>query len=271
MIGKLLFHTDNKALVEILNKKSSKSKQVMQLVRPLILVAMLNNIHFKAFHIEGYKNSIADSISRKQWEKFWTLVPEADVNPLTIPEDCIRDEIEHLTLSSIAPNTKMVYSNGLNAFNNFRNQYNLESIWHPPIDQLCTFVVHLSLRNTSHSTVSCYLSAVGFQCKLMDVMDTTQNFLLRKMLEGIKRTKGKKDCRLPITKDLLCKIITTTSAICNTDFEASLFSASFPLAYYAFLELMNLLIATIINRITSFLYMILSLPSFVNQRKWLLS
>lgn len=87
MIGKLLFHTDNKALVEILNKKSSKSKQVMQLVRPLILVAMLNNIHFKAFHIEGYKNSIADSISRKQWEKFWTLVPEADVNPLTIPED----------------------------------------------------------------------------------------------------------------------------------------------------------------------------------------
>lgn len=84
---KILFHTDNKALVEILNKKSSKSKQVMQLVRPLILMAMLNNIHFKAFHIEGYKNSIADSISRKQWEKFWTLVPEADVNPLTIPED----------------------------------------------------------------------------------------------------------------------------------------------------------------------------------------
>lgn len=84
---KILFHTDNKALVEILNKKSSKSKQVMQLVRPLILMAMLNNIHFKAFHIEGYKNSIADSISRKRWEKFWTLVPEADVNPLTIPKD----------------------------------------------------------------------------------------------------------------------------------------------------------------------------------------
>lgn len=84
---KILFHTDNQAQVEILNKKSSKSKQVMQLVRPLILVAMLNNIHFKVFHIEGYKNSIADSISRKQWEKLWTLVPEADVNPLTIPED----------------------------------------------------------------------------------------------------------------------------------------------------------------------------------------
>lgn len=49
----ILFHTDNKALVEILNKKSSKSKQVMHLVRPLISMAMLNNIHFIAFHIEG--------------------------------------------------------------------------------------------------------------------------------------------------------------------------------------------------------------------------
>lgn len=132
---------------------------------------------------------------------------EADVNPLTIPEDCIRDEIEHLTLSSIAPNTKMVYSNGLNAFNNFRNQYNLESIWHPPIDQLCTFVVHLSLRNTSHSTVSCYLSAVGFQCKLMDVMDTTQKFLLRKMLEGIKELRGKKTVGFRLQKICYVKLL----------------------------------------------------------------
>ena len=48
---KILFHTDNKALVEILNKKSSKSKQVMQLVRPLILMAMLNNIHSSFGHL----------------------------------------------------------------------------------------------------------------------------------------------------------------------------------------------------------------------------
>lgn len=64
----MLFHTGNRALVEILNKKSPKSKQVKQLVRPIILMTILNNIHFKAFHIESYKNSIA--ISRKQWERF---------------------------------------------------------------------------------------------------------------------------------------------------------------------------------------------------------
>lgn len=127
-------------------------------------------------------------------------------NSRRFSRDCIRAEIEHLTLSSLAPNTKLVYSNGLNAFTKFRNQYNLKSIWPPPIDQLRTFVANLSLKITSHSTVSCYLSAVGFQCKLMDVMDTTQIFLLRKMLEGIKRTIGKKDCRLPITEDLLSKL-----------------------------------------------------------------
>lgn len=193
-------------------------------------------------------------------------------NSRRFSRDCIRDEIEHLTLSSIAPNTKLVYSNGLNAFNNFRNQNNLESIWPPPIDQLpvCTFIAQLSLRNTSHSTVSCYLSAVGFQCILLDVMDTTQKFLLRKMLEGIKRTKGKKDCRLLITKDLLCKIITTTSAVCNTDFEASLFS-SFSLAYYAFLRVGEFTYSNDNQSHHIISLHDIKLTSVVNQRKWLLS
>lgn len=69
-----------------------------------------------------YKNSIAYSISRKQWERFWTPVPEADVNSFvenSRRSACIRAEIEHLTLSFLAPNLKLVNLNDLNAFNNF--------------------------------------------------------------------------------------------------------------------------------------------------------
>lgn len=64
----LLFHMNNKALVSILNKKSSKSRRVMELGRPFVLHTMLYNMQFKAVHIEGRINSIADSISRKQWD-----------------------------------------------------------------------------------------------------------------------------------------------------------------------------------------------------------
>jgi hypothetical protein len=49
----ILFHTDNKALVCILNKKSSKSRRGMGLIRPLVLYTMLYNMQFKAIHIEG--------------------------------------------------------------------------------------------------------------------------------------------------------------------------------------------------------------------------
>jgi hypothetical protein len=61
----ILFHTDNLALVSILNKRSSKSKRVMELIRPLVLHTMLCNMQFKAVHIEGRVNSIADAISSK--------------------------------------------------------------------------------------------------------------------------------------------------------------------------------------------------------------
>lgn len=86
---KILFHTDNKALVSILNKKSSKSLRVMELVRPLVLHSMVNNIYFKACHIAGYNNAIADSISRKQWTRFRALAPESSLHPIPIPEDFI--------------------------------------------------------------------------------------------------------------------------------------------------------------------------------------
>ena len=83
----IMFHTDNKALVAILNKKSSKSCRVMQLVRPLVLKTMLCNMQFKACHIEGRFNCIADAISRKQWERFRRIAPTADVLPTPIPRD----------------------------------------------------------------------------------------------------------------------------------------------------------------------------------------
>lgn len=82
---KLLINTDNMALVHIVNSKSSKTDRVMSLIRPLVLICLKHNIQIKATHIIGYKNSIADSISRFQWQRFRTLAPHADPFPTQIP------------------------------------------------------------------------------------------------------------------------------------------------------------------------------------------
>jgi len=90
---KILFHIDNLALVSILNKRSSKDKLIMKLIRPFVLLIMLNNVQFRTVHIEGVKNDIADSISRFQMSRFRSLAPEADVSPAVL-------SMEFLTLIS---------------------------------------------------------------------------------------------------------------------------------------------------------------------------
>lgn len=82
---KIILHTDNQALVSVLNRKTCKSKRVMHFVRPFLLHAMLHNIQFKAVHIDGAKNDIADALSRQQWAKFRQLAPRADEDPAPIP------------------------------------------------------------------------------------------------------------------------------------------------------------------------------------------
>ena len=91
---KIILNTDNQGLVPILNKKTCKSKKVMYLVRSLVLLTMTYNIQFKAVHFPGKLNQIADSISRQQWSRFRRLCPQADSNPVPIPESF------HLLLSS---------------------------------------------------------------------------------------------------------------------------------------------------------------------------
>ena len=86
----ILFHTDNNSLVAILNKKSSKSRRVMQLVRPLVLQTMICNMQCKACFIEGRLNCIADAISRKQWGRFRSIDPTADPFPTSIPQDFLK-------------------------------------------------------------------------------------------------------------------------------------------------------------------------------------
>jgi hypothetical protein len=59
---KILLRIDNQALVSIVNKRTSKSKRVMVLIRQLVFFNMYNNVQFKSVHIEGEHNEIADAL-----------------------------------------------------------------------------------------------------------------------------------------------------------------------------------------------------------------
>ena len=71
----ILFFTDNESLVHVINKQSSKDKSLMFFVRKLVLICLDYNIVFKAKHIAGVKNRLADSLSRLQVQSFKQLAP----------------------------------------------------------------------------------------------------------------------------------------------------------------------------------------------------
>lgn len=78
-------HSDNMAVVHIINKQTSKDADIMILVRFFVFSCMRNNILTKAAHIPGKQNTLPDLLSRFQEDVFHQLAPEMDAYPTPIP------------------------------------------------------------------------------------------------------------------------------------------------------------------------------------------
>lgn len=119
------------------------------------------------------------------------------------------------------------------AFNEFRKQFCLVNTWPIPVEDICKFIAHSFESNLSQSTIKCHLAGISFICKLNDLPDPTQKFVVKKMLEGVGRVRGKKsDARLPITHEILVSITKILPYVCNSSYETKLFLAAFSIAYH---------------------------------------
>ena len=81
----IVFFSDNQAVVEIINKQTSKDRSIMVLLRHFVLCTLKYNILFHAKHIAGCINCESDALSRLQLEKFKLLAPSADPQPTPVP------------------------------------------------------------------------------------------------------------------------------------------------------------------------------------------
>jgi hypothetical protein len=60
------FYCNNKAVVYIINKQTSKDPSIMKLVRRFVVLILKYKFLFQALHIEGVQNMAADQLSRLQ-------------------------------------------------------------------------------------------------------------------------------------------------------------------------------------------------------------
>ena len=86
---RIIFFTDNAAVVDIINNQTSKHQGIIVLLRDLVRSCLRHNIIFQARHIPGLTNSSGDYISRSQVTKFWELSPEADQFPTPISDNLL--------------------------------------------------------------------------------------------------------------------------------------------------------------------------------------
>ncbi len=151
----ILFFTDNEALVHVINKQSCRDKTLMVFVRTLVLVCLDNNILFKAKHIPGVKNKLADCLSRFQVQTFKQLAPaNTNLFPTDIPPafaaSKLADIITHLTTSSLQPSSIPPYTRAWKIFGT-------------EIDVQCqSFLLFLSARSTQID-VQCQSLSIVFR------------------------------------------------------------------------------------------------------------
>ena len=81
----IIFHCDNKTIVDVINKQSSKSTKVMALLRPMVLVLLRNNIMFQALHVPGKENILNDKLSRNKVTPQLLAQFGMDTTPVAVP------------------------------------------------------------------------------------------------------------------------------------------------------------------------------------------
>ena len=81
---RIVVNCDNASVVDIINRGRSKIPFIMKFVRKLIWLEAQYSFVIRARHISGVSNSIADSLSRFQFQKFHRLA-KADRLPVKCP------------------------------------------------------------------------------------------------------------------------------------------------------------------------------------------
>ena len=85
----ILVHSDNEAVVAVINSGYSKDPSLMQLLRCLFFIKAYFEVSLSATHIKGEDNVGADTLSRNNANVFFAQVTQADPYPTPIPKSAV--------------------------------------------------------------------------------------------------------------------------------------------------------------------------------------
>ena len=103
-----------------------------------------------------------------------------------------------------------------------------------PLDykQILMFLSYLQIKGLSPTTITTYLSAIGYVHKSYSVNDPTSKFIVQKVLASVNKLHGSSDSRLPITLVILHQLLDSVYKAISNSYNAKLLRAMFAIAFY---------------------------------------
>ena len=120
------------------------------------------------------------------------------------------------------------------------NLYYKDHIWSAgPVDSniIATFVAHLTSCKFAPSTIISNVSAVSFVHKISGWSDPANTFLIKKLLTGAKNLCNSVDGRLPITAEILHKLIKAIPLVIESLYIQIALKTMFTLAFFGLLRI----------------------------------
>ena len=105
-----------------------------------------------------------------------------------------------------------------------------------PGERIIEYITHACNVNVSYNTIVSRLSAVSYIHKLANFTDPIQQFAIQKMLVGAKKLLAAPDMRLPITREILDRLVEAAGHTTQAKYYDLLIKSMFTLAFYAFLR-----------------------------------
>lgn len=137
---------------------------------------------------------------------------------------------------ALGESSQAIYKRAWEVFRAFRNKYNFPSAFPIANDTMFLFIVYMQQEGYASATISSYASALGYVHKIADLPDPSTSFLVRKSLQTVRKVKPTCDRRLPITKDILDKLILAAGQAFKEAYIRNLYQSMFLLAFHAFLR-----------------------------------
>ena len=135
------------------------------------------------------------------------------------------------------PSSVPTYERAVSYYKYFMENYFPRAPLFPAsIEHLTLFIAFCYSNNFSCSTVTTYISILSYIHNMGGFPDFTQNFVIKKSLQGLKKLTSKSDTRLPITFSILKELISSLEFTCSSFFLRILLHAMYLLAFYALLR-----------------------------------